>query len=214
MSKSSDIAFRLIALQKRLLSKPRLNELMSQAQREGLALEALLLETGDLGQEDLNRILRTRRRHGRTCEGCTKTTYMLPGQNERNTPCEHCQGRLIPGSGKSSGTHKAISGRPIQRPKRPTAARTLRDPELDRVEPEPARGILLEAEGGAVEHGQVRDGPPERVVHEDELDHREPAVARGVELFIERVRRALGRRVAEAPPQPEVRELVLAERGQ
>ena len=37
-------------------------------------------------------------------------------------------------------------------------------------------------------------------------------MARGVELLVERVRRALGRRMAEAPPQPEVRELVLAER--
>ena len=36
-------------------------------------------------------------------------------------------------------------------------------------------------------------------------------MARSVELFIERVRGALRGRVAEAPPQPEVRELVLAE---
>ena len=125
MSKSSDIAFRVIALQKRLLTKERLDAVMREAQQEGLSLEVILLETGELSQTDLDRILRTRRRHGRKCGGCGKATYLLPGQNEGNTPCEHCRGRLVAGSGGSSGQHRAITGSPIQKAKRPTAARTL-----------------------------------------------------------------------------------------
>ncbi|RMG11999.1 MAG: hypothetical protein D6731_14665, partial [Planctomycetota bacterium] len=99
MPRSADIAFRIIALQKGLLSKERLNEAMREADARGISLEALVAQSGELPPDQIERILRTRRRHGRNCSQCLQATYLLPGQRWEDVPCEHCGAPMVAGAG-------------------------------------------------------------------------------------------------------------------
>jgi hypothetical protein len=112
MGRSADTSFRLIAEQKKLISRERLSEATRQAREQGVSLESVISEGGDLPPGQLERILGTRERHGRTCKGCGERTYMLPGQTPLNTPCEHCGGDLISAAGDK--------GRSTGRPSRPS----------------------------------------------------------------------------------------------
>ncbi|MGE0708478.1 MAG: DUF4013 domain-containing protein [Planctomycetota bacterium] len=125
MAKSADTSFRLIAEQKRLLSRERLAQAAREADQQGISLESVISEAGDLDPESLERVLKTRERHGRTCKGCGERTYLLPGQTPTNTPCEACGGELLatpddkqraaagpPSAGPASGRSQPPSGRP------------------------------------------------------------------------------------------------------
>lgn len=115
MSRSSaDVAFRVIALQKKVIDKHRLDVATQEAAERGISLEKVFIDSREVSNADLDRIFRTRRRHGRNCITCWETTYLLPGQNEGNTPCEQCGGELrpgAPGESSDSGRSPRASGR-------------------------------------------------------------------------------------------------------
>ncbi|HBP21402.1 MAG TPA: hypothetical protein DEA08_26895 [Planctomycetes bacterium] len=129
MGRSADISFRLIAEQKKLLTREQLGEAIRTAREQGVSLESVISEAGHLPPDQFERILRTRERHGRTCKKCGARTYLLPGQNPGNTPCEHCGGELSPAGpgGKRppatgpQGRQGPGPGGPVARPPRPAA---------------------------------------------------------------------------------------------
>ncbi|MBX3469515.1 MAG: hypothetical protein KF878_21785, partial [Planctomycetes bacterium] len=94
MSKSADLAFHLIAQQRKVLPRARLDSALEQATKKGVPLEELLFDAGNLGVEDLEKIISIRERHGRACAACGEKTYLLPGDTPKK-PCERCGGALL-----------------------------------------------------------------------------------------------------------------------
>lgn len=94
MSKSANLAFHLIAVQKHVLPKARLDLALKQADAQGVAIEGYLLDTGNLDLPGIERIVMVRERHGRVCGACAQKTYLLPGETLKK-PCEHCGGALL-----------------------------------------------------------------------------------------------------------------------
>ncbi|MGE0708173.1 MAG: protein kinase [Planctomycetota bacterium] len=93
MASSADRSTYLIVLHKRLLPQAELNALAHESQQRQLPLLRIL--EARLGPAELERVVKTRARHARSCQACGRPTYLLPQQTEENTPCEHCGGRLL-----------------------------------------------------------------------------------------------------------------------
>lgn len=103
---SADRTFHLIAWKKGLVPKPRLDQALAEARQQGVPLESLLLDRGDIDEATRNRILRTRSRHAQECPICEGMTYLLPGQQLGDVPCEHC-GVAPPGSKAAAAAKKS-----------------------------------------------------------------------------------------------------------
>ncbi len=117
VSRSADISFRLIALQKGLLTKERLDEAQAEARRRRVPLEQVLAEAGDLDSAALDRVRETRARHARRCSACGERTYLLPRQTVANTPCERCGGALEEAAGTGAA---GAAPRPPAGPRAPS----------------------------------------------------------------------------------------------
>lgn len=112
MASSADRSTYLIVLHKGLLERPELDAYAQESVRRRMPLLRLL--EARLDAQQLERVVRTRARHARHCERCNLTTHLLPRQDEANTPCEHCGGRLrIPARHQTGQTARP---RPVQRP--------------------------------------------------------------------------------------------------
>ena len=162
MGRSADISFRLIAEQKRLLTREQLEEATRTAREQGVSLESVVSEAGHLPPDQFERILRTRERHGRTCKKCGARTYLLPGQNPGNTPCEHCGGELSPaGPGGRRPPRPPRAGAPGRRPGGPPSPGARPGPRAPSGRaPRPAAPAPLPA---------GRDPASQRVAESDEL---------------------------------------------
>lgn len=71
MARSADLAFRVIALQQRAVTKKRLAEALDQAERDGVPVDRILVKAGDLEAAKAAEICRVRSRYGRRCEDCS-----------------------------------------------------------------------------------------------------------------------------------------------
>jgi len=139
MASSADRSTYLIVLHKGLLERPELDAYAQESVRRRMPLLRLL--EARLNAEQLERVVRTRARHARHCERCNLTTHLLPRQDESNTPCEHCGGRLMVPARHQTGqaprphaTPPPPSGHaPPQAPPPPAVA-----PPVVRMPPRPA----------------------------------------------------------------------------
>src|SRR5438552_1325522 len=96
---SADRAFGIIAVQHKLLT----SDVLAAEERaledkhtlgSTLPLAQHLIIAGLLDANQRAEIEKVRSKHGRACEGCAKTTYLLPGETAAEKPCEHCGGKL------------------------------------------------------------------------------------------------------------------------
>lgn len=99
---TADKAFGVIAIHKKLITKPELKnaeaELASiHAQGAYLSLEQFFRDRSRFTEDEFRRIVTTRARHGRSCSDCGGLTFLLPGQRSNTITCEHCGGALIQG---------------------------------------------------------------------------------------------------------------------
>jgi len=100
--RSSDKAFGILALKKRLITKRELRkaeQVVKQRAATGnpVPLETVLKDEGLIDDEGVKRIVMTRARHGRGCRECGEVTFLLPGQRSEELRCEFCEGDLIAG---------------------------------------------------------------------------------------------------------------------
>ena len=103
MLSSADQSFLIVAKLKGLLDAGQAAQLEAELRAslergEDTDLAALAVYSGTLDETQIDRILRTRMRHGRVCSDCYELTFLLPNQRSRTTPCEHCGGALSPGA--------------------------------------------------------------------------------------------------------------------
>jgi len=100
---SADKAFGIIAVQRKLLTKEtcaeqeKLLESKLQGGSSGTLAEQLVT-AGLVESREAAEVERIRSKHGRECEGCAKTTFLLPGESAQTKPCEHCGGKLKAGA--------------------------------------------------------------------------------------------------------------------
>jgi hypothetical protein len=100
---SADNAFGIIAVQRKLLTKEACaaQEKLLESKLQGGASGTLaeqLVTAGLVEAKDAAEVERIRSKHGRACEACAKTTFLLPGESAQAKPCEHCGGKLKAGA--------------------------------------------------------------------------------------------------------------------
>lgn len=97
LGKSANNALSELLLERDLLAEERLQSATIEAERLRVPLEQILLRQRDLRPADCKALLMARRERGRNCRTCAKVTYLLSRQEEEDTPCEFCGGKLMPG---------------------------------------------------------------------------------------------------------------------
>jgi peroxiredoxin len=133
---SADRAFGIIALERKLLTKDGLaaaeRDLEGQRAQGGtLALADHLVATGAIEAKQRDDVERIRSKHGRACEGCGKTTFLLPGELASKKPCEHCGGKLrpaAPGGAPPKPAAPAPGAAPETKPEAPALERSRSRP--------------------------------------------------------------------------------------
>jgi tRNA A-37 threonylcarbamoyl transferase component Bud32 len=96
---SADNCFLILAKRLKLIDRAQSHDLVSQAfetrSEEPILMEDLAIREGCLNKGDTERILKLREQYGRCCRTCKHTTYLLPDQKSKRTPCELCHSQLI-----------------------------------------------------------------------------------------------------------------------
>lgn len=131
---SADKAFATIAKQKGFVSPEVLAAKEADlearnASGERVALADYLVDQFLLDKKKKEEVERIRARHGRTCEACSKETFLLPGDVDGKKPCEFCGGKLRARAGASG---------PVARPPAPAPASP--------APASPSRGLTTEAQ--------------------------------------------------------------------